>query len=255
MKLCEFRLAALLFLNIGSLLLCSGATAEPFADTPPGVDRCHNETRVHYHQGYPATSPPNCHRHNPGSCSISSATPWNCPKDTIDDTQSVSRDVDTREVFDERFADTPPGVDRCHTETRIHFHQGYPKTSPPNGHRHNPGSCSISSSTPWNNPPGTIDDTQMGSSRAGGICDDPRTIGFMDEWLSRAVPTRDGSYRFDPWARLVGSSTTTRVGPHSMPPTGYNWSTRCIWLKNEAWISRSRNLGTLGDYVTKRLAE
>jgi hypothetical protein len=70
-------------------------------------------------------------------------------------------------------------------------------------------------------------------------CADPRTIGFMDEWLTRAVPVPAGNYRFDQF---------------NQPVDPYTWATRCQYLWSIAPSMNSRNLGTMLDYVRRRLA-
>ena len=98
-----------------------------------------------------------------------------------------------------------------------------------------------------------------GGSGAGGggdgVCGDPRTIGFMDEWLSRAVPTGGGSYRFDSWARWIGRNDASTVNAVAGSPVDpYTWATRCQYLWSVANGRDSTNLGNMGAYVQGRLA-
>ena len=95
----------------------------------------------------------------------------------------------------------------------------------------------------------------VGGPQTGGICADPRTIGFMDEWLANAIPLKEGNYRFDSWARVIGEDEATRVGNIGLPVDPYTWATRCDYLLSVAKSKDSRNLGTLWDYVMSRLEE
>jgi hypothetical protein len=88
---------------------------------------------------------------------------------------------------------------------------------------------------------------------AGGACADPRTMGIMDEWLSRAIPPQKPgeSLRYEAWGRLVGDSLTAHLRVNGPPDTRLS---RCDWLWQYAADMRSTNgLGTLRSYVEQRL--
>ena len=94
-----------------------------------------------------------------------------------------------------------------------------------------------------------------GPASGGGGCADPRTIGFLDEWLARAIPTGQGSYRFDSWARWIGKNETSQVDSvHGLPVDPYTWATRCDYLWSVADKRDSTNLGNMGAWVRGRLA-
>ncbi len=85
----------------------------------------------------------------------------------------------------------------------------------------------------------------------GGICDDPRTLSIMDEWLATAIPPQKPgeSLRYESWGRLVGRSLTATItvsGPPDSPLT------RCQYLWQRAANLRSTNRGTLKEYVEQR---
>jgi len=102
---------------------------------------------------------------------------------------------------------------------------------------------------------GTVQLPPRGPAGGGGLCADPRTIGFMDEWLSRAVPTGEGTYRFDSWARTIGrNSSSTVEAVKGTPVDPYTWATRCDFLLSVADALDSTNLGNMGAYVRGRLA-
>lgn len=90
-----------------------------------------------------------------------------------------------------------------------------------------------------------------GSGGPGGICDDPRTLSIMDEWLARAIPPQKPgeSLRYEPWGRLVGRSLTANVTVSGPPDTPL---TRCKYLWQHASQLRSTSLGTLKEYVEQR---
>lgn len=85
----------------------------------------------------------------------------------------------------------------------------------------------------------------------GGICDNPRTLAIMDEWLARAIPPQKPgeSLRYEAWGRLVGKSLTANNTVSGPPETRL---TRCEWLWQYASQLRSTNLGTLKEYVEQR---
>jgi hypothetical protein len=88
----------------------------------------------------------------------------------------------------------------------------------------------------------------------GGICYDPQTLVFMDEWLRDALPPqRPGeSLRYEPWGRIVGSGRTGEITVPARPQTRLG---RCDWLWYHSTRLRSTNLGTLRDYVDRRRQE
>jgi hypothetical protein len=88
----------------------------------------------------------------------------------------------------------------------------------------------------------------------GGICFDPQTLAFMDEWLKEAAPPqRPGeSLRYEAWGRVVGTSRTGEITVPARPPTRLS---RCDWLWYESTRLRSVNLGTLREYVDRRREE
>jgi hypothetical protein len=73
----------------------------------------------------------------------------------------------------------------------------------------------------------------------------------MDDWLSRAIPLLDGNFRYEPWGRAVGTSTTTTLStPLGKPDTTLS---RCEYLLSRANALPSKNLGTLAEFLaTKR---
>jgi hypothetical protein len=84
-----------------------------------------------------------------------------------------------------------------------------------------------------------------------GICDDPRILQIMDEWLSQAIPPQEPgqSFRYESWGRLVGQSRSANV-TENIPPT--TTLSRCEWLWEMAAGLQSTNLGTLKEYVEKK---
>lgn len=86
---------------------------------------------------------------------------------------------------------------------------------------------------------------------ARGMCDDPKTLVIMDEWLSRAMPPqREGeSLRYEAWGRLIGRSQSATITAPEPPETRLS---RCEYLWEHAAELRSTNLGTLRDYVNAR---
>jgi hypothetical protein len=86
---------------------------------------------------------------------------------------------------------------------------------------------------------------------AGGICNDPRTLSIMDEWLARAIPPQKPgeSLRYEAWGRLVGQSLTANIKSAGPPDTHL---TRCEFLWQQASQLKSTNMGTLKEYVEKR---
>ena len=90
------------------------------------------------------------------------------------------------------------------------------------------------------------------SSGSGGICDDPRTLAIMDEWLARAIPPQQPgeSLRYEAWGRRVGRSLTA-INTVSGPPD--TRLTRCEYLWQYASkLFSSNGLGTLREYVERR---
>jgi hypothetical protein len=92
-----------------------------------------------------------------------------------------------------------------------------------------------------------------GGVGGGGICDDPRTLAIMDEWLARAIPLenqRQGYYlRYEAWGRLVGRTPSNSITVNGSPDTRMS---RCEWLWYYSAGLRSTNLGTLSVYVQRR---
>ena len=101
---------------------------------------------------------------------------------------------------------------------------------------------------------GAITGSSGGGAATGGICADPRTLAIMDEWLTRANPPQNQqpgwSVRYEPWGRLVGSTPSTNLTVSGSPDTRMS---RCDWLWYYAASFRSSNLGTLKEYVERRL--
>ena len=95
---------------------------------------------------------------------------------------------------------------------------------------------------------------QTPSNVSRGICDDPRTQTIMDEWLGSANPgenqTPGYKLRYESWGRLVGTSPTANINAPNPPDTDLS---RCEWLWRQAANLRSTNLGTLREYVKRRL--
>ncbi len=91
-------------------------------------------------------------------------------------------------------------------------------------------------------------------SPGGGICYDPQTLAFMDEWLKQAIPPQQPgeSLRYESWGRVVGAA---RTGEISVPPRPDTRLNRCDWLWYHSPRLRSTNLGTLREYVDKRRDE
>lgn len=87
-----------------------------------------------------------------------------------------------------------------------------------------------------------------GPPAARGICDDPRTLALMDEWLARAIPPQEPgeSLRYEAWGRLVGRSRTATITVSGPPDTRLS---RCEYLWQIAPQLRSTNLGTLRAYL------
>jgi hypothetical protein len=88
---------------------------------------------------------------------------------------------------------------------------------------------------------------------AGGICANPRALALMDEWLAAAVPPqKEGeSLRYEAWGRLVGRSLTAVITVNGPPDTPLS---RCEYLwQNAAQLNSTNGLGTLKEYVEKRL--
>jgi LCCL domain-containing protein len=87
-----------------------------------------------------------------------------------------------------------------------------------------------------------------------GICDDPKTLVLMDQWLSQAIPPqRKGeSLRYEPWGRLVGRSLSATLTVPGPPDTRLS---RCEYLWQHAAQLQSTNLGTLRDYVNARIGK
>ena len=113
--------------------------------------------------------------------------------------------------------------------------------------------CQPGGSGPAAPPP--VSATGPGPAQAAPAgCADPRTLGFMDEWLARAVPVPAGAYRFDNWGRIIGQNDSTRVRNINQPVDPYTWATRCDYLWSIAASMYSRNLGTMLNYVQGRLA-
>ena len=89
-----------------------------------------------------------------------------------------------------------------------------------------------------------------GWSKTGrGICEDPRTLQLMDQWLTA---TRTYPALLDCWGRpypeaLSGARRTCQGGK---PDT--NGRTRCEYLKDHDWGS-APGLGTMMDYVNANL--
>ena len=90
-----------------------------------------------------------------------------------------------------------------------------------------------------------------GTGAAGGICDDPKTLAIMDEWLGRALPPQSEgeSLRYESWGRLVGRSKSATITVPGPPDTRLS---RCEYLWQYAAQLQSTNLGNLRDYVTSR---
>lgn len=96
--------------------------------------------------------------------------------------------------------------------------------------------------------------TPAGPSTAGGVCADRRTQGLMDEWLKGAIPVENRTpgynLRYEPWGRLVGTSPTANITAPNPPDTDLS---RCEWLWRQAGKLGSTNLGTLREYIERRL--
>ncbi len=90
-----------------------------------------------------------------------------------------------------------------------------------------------------------------GGGAAGGMCDDPRTLAIMDEWLGRALPLQSEgeSLRYESWGRLIGRSKSATITVPGPPDTRLS---RCEYLWQYAAQLQSTNLGNLRDYVTAR---
>jgi hypothetical protein len=86
------------------------------------------------------------------------------------------------------------------------------------------------------------------------ICDNPRALVVMDEWLARAVPLPSGpgySLRYDPWCRPNGQTPTAYLSSPNPPDTAF---TRCEYLWFVCGEKPSANgLGTLREYLLKNL--
>jgi hypothetical protein len=95
---------------------------------------------------------------------------------------------------------------------------------------------------------------QGGPPAAATGCADPRTIGFMDQWLSNAIPVANGNYHFDQWGRLIGQNANTSISNIGQPVDPYTWATRCNFLWSVAPQLNSKNLGTMMSYIQQRLA-
>jgi hypothetical protein len=87
-----------------------------------------------------------------------------------------------------------------------------------------------------------------GGGNAGGPCADPQTQVAMDEWLSRAQPIPAGNLRYEPWGRLVGTSSSAVITAPNPPDTSLS---RCEYLLQQAPGLPSRNIGTLQEYLQK----
>jgi hypothetical protein len=93
-----------------------------------------------------------------------------------------------------------------------------------------------------------------GTQSKAAICDNPRTLAIMDEWLARAVPLPAGpgySLRYDPWCRPNGQTPTATLRSPNRPDTDLP---RCDYLWYNCGEKPSANgLGTLREYLLKNL--
>jgi len=102
--------------------------------------------------------------------------------------------------------------------------------------------------------PSTRGEAGRATRSTNAICDNPQTISMMDEWLRGANPVENQSpgynLRYEPWGRLIGTSPSANLTAPNPPDTDL---TRCEWLWKQAANLRSTNLGTLKEYIERRL--
>jgi hypothetical protein len=71
---------------------------------------------------------------------------------------------------------------------------------------------------------------------------------MMDQWLNQAIPVIEGNVHYEPWGRVVGTTDTAVITAPNKPDTTL---TRCEYLLQNAPGLKSRNLGTLYEYLQK----
>lgn len=83
-------------------------------------------------------------------------------------------------------------------------------------------------------------------------CSNPRLLPLMDDWLQNARPYQQAgeSLRYESWGRVVGTSSSSVISVNGPPTTNL---TRCEWLWQYADQLESQDLGTLKNYVLRRL--
>ena len=84
------------------------------------------------------------------------------------------------------------------------------------------------------------------------ICDNPRAMGLIDEWISSARPPQlpQESLSYESWGRMVGLSKTAVISYNGPPNTPLS---RCEYIWQWADQYESTNMGTLKEYVMSRL--